>query len=133
VNKPVVVIADDNEPMRERLCRLLSPTCRIAGTAAGGAELISVCRDHRPEVAISDIMMPGVSGLEVLRLLREELPAIKVIFVTGLLDASVIEEAMRGGAAGFVAKCHAAEDLPVALEEVLRGRSFVSPACARRV
>lgn len=131
VNQPVVVIADDHELIRERLRRLLSPKCRIAGAAADGDELIAVCRDQRPEVVISDILMPGVSGLDALRLLRVELPEIKVIFVSELLDPSVIEEAIRGGAAGFVAKRHAAEDLPVALDEVLRGGSFISPACIR--
>ena len=131
--RATVLLADDHAILLEGLVTLLQREFSLAGTVTDGARLIEAARKLRPEVIVTDLAMPGMSGLEALhRLKADKIPA-KVIFLTMHADAQLAAEALRAGASGFVVKHAAGKELVAAIHEVLRGGTYVTPQLSSEV
>jgi len=128
--RPVrVVFADDHPLVREGLGRLLAglPGVEVAGEAADGAGALSKVKSVRPDLLLLDIEMPGMGGLETIRLVREASPATEVIVVSMYSAESFVHEALRAGAKGYVVKGESTEALIAAIRTVGDGRTYLSP------
>ena len=123
--RPTLLLADDHAIVMEGLASLLRGEFSLVGAVADGARLIEAARQHRPDIIVTDVAMPGMSGLEALRQLRAEAITAKVIFLTMHADAQLAAEALRAGAAGFVVKHAAGKELVAAIHTVLRGGRYL--------
>ena len=128
-----VLLADDHPIVVEGLATLLKNRFDLVGTVSNGNELIDTARKLRPDVIVADISMPVVSGLEALRRLKAAKSDAKVIFLTMHADAQLATEAFRAGASGYVLKQSAGEELITAIQEVLQGRTYLTPLMTKDV
>jgi DNA-binding NarL/FixJ family response regulator len=122
---PTVVIADDNREILKALTGLLEPSYRIVALAEDGAAALKAIETLQPQLAILDISMPIMNGLEVARQLRAAQSSTKVVILTLQTSIEIIEEARRY-TSGYVHKMQLASDLYPALDAALRGEFFVS-------
>ena len=123
-----VLLADDHEAMLDRVEGLLEKDFQVVGTARDGQAAIEAVAELRPDVLILDISMPVLSGLQAALRLKEMKSEVRIVFLTVHEDPDFAREALATGALGFVVKPRLVTDLPVAIKEVLAGRSFVSPS-----
>jgi DNA-binding NarL/FixJ family response regulator len=128
-----VLLADDHAIVAEGLATLLKSHFDLVGTVGNGNELVDSARKIRPDVIVADIAMPVLSGLEALRRLKAARSDAKVIFLTMHADAQLATEAFRGGASGYVLKQSAGEELIAAIQEVLQGRTYLTPLMTKDV
>jgi DNA-binding NarL/FixJ family response regulator len=130
-----LIIVDDQPLARAGLRMILEgqPDLRIVGEGADGAEAVGLVRRLRPTVAILDVRMPHVDGLEATRRIVASAPATRILILTTFdLDAYVFE-ALRAGASGFLLKDAPAEDIVHAVRIVARGDATLAPAVTRRL
>jgi len=130
MRRATVLLADDHAIVTEGIASLLREEFSLVGTVADGPRLLEAARELQPDVIVTDIAMPGMSGLEALRRIREDGLAAKVIFLTMHADAELAAEAFRAGASGFVVKHSAGKELITAIREVLDGRAYLTPRLA---
>jgi DNA-binding NarL/FixJ family response regulator len=130
-SRPRILIADDHIFIAEACKNLLEPEFDVVGIVADGRALIQAAADLRPHVAIVDIAMPQLNGLDAGEQIKKAHPATKLIFLTMTLAADVAAEAFRRGASGYVVKHSSAEELLVAVRRVLRGESYLSPVITK--
>lgn len=133
MHRPTVLIADDHPIVLEGLVSLLKDKFDVVGTVSDGSSLLDETARLRPDVIVTDISMPGLSGMDVLRRLRASRSAAKVVVLTMHAGAELAAEAMRAGASGFVLKRSASEELVTAVNEALKGRAYLTPALTRDV
>jgi DNA-binding NarL/FixJ family response regulator len=131
MTRPRVLLADDHRLLREAFARLLEADCEVVGAVADGRALLAAAPELRPDVVVLDVAMPLLNGLDAARQLRRAMPHVKVIFLTMSEDPEVAAEAFRVGASGFLLKNSAASELLQAIQEVCRGRSYVTPLATR--
>ena len=105
----------------------------MVGAVSDGDELLDAARRLRPDVIVTDISMPGPSGLDVLTRLKAERIDSKVIVLTMHHDAELATRAMRAGASGFLLKHSAGEELVNAIHQAIEGRVYLTPALTRDV
>ncbi len=133
--KPIrALIADDHALVRagiRALVEKIDDVSVIAETGEGG-EALRLIKELKPDVVLLDVTMPGLSGLEVLAESRKHLPNVRVIILTVHDEAEYAMQALRAGAAGFLPKSAAANELQVAIETVSRGEVYVSDEVSRR-
>jgi len=124
-----IVIADDYPVVRRGMQSLLEsePDFSVVGAAADGLEAVSLVERLKPDVLFLDLMMPGLSGLEVLRIVRERSPRTRVVVLSIHGSAAFISQALQNGAAGCVLKRCPEEILVRAVREAAAGRRFLSP------
>jgi len=129
-----ILLADDHAVIRHGLKVLLEGRgFQVVGEAADGQEAIrSVERTH-PDVAIIDISMPILNGVDVARELRKSSPKTKVILLTQHDEDQYVTESLRAGVKGYVLKSQAGEELVHAIQEVCRGSVYLSPSISRAV
>lgn len=127
-----VLLAEDQGMMRGALALLLGmePDLEVVAQVGSGDEVLGAALERRPDVALLDIEMPGLSGLEAAALLRDQLPACRVVMVTTFGRPGYLRRAMDAGAAGFVVKDGPVEELAEAVRRVLRGETVIDPALA---
>ncbi|MFJ3626375.1 response regulator [Streptomyces albidoflavus] len=127
-----VLLAEDQGMMRGALALLLGmePDLEVVAQVGSGDEVVSAALEQRPDVALLDIEMPGLSGLEAAALLRDQLPGCRVVMVTTFGRPGYLRRAMDAGAAGFVVKDGPVEELAEAVRRVLRGETVIDPALA---
>jgi CheY-like chemotaxis protein len=115
-----VLVVDDSAVDRQLAGRLIEKQSHLSvGHAADGQEALSIIRRQRPDIVVTDLLMPGMDGLELVRVLRKEYPQLPVVLMTGHGSETVATEALRLGAASYVPKCRLAQDLVPTLENVL--------------
>src|SRR3954463_7236663 len=124
--RPTVVIAEDNSMMSARLQLLLALECELVAAVADGNALVSAARTYRPQVIVSDIDMPGMSGLEAARVILAEQRDARIVFVTALHDPEIIRAALRLGVLGFVVKRDVGQELVQAVQSTLERTRYVS-------
>ena len=131
--RPRVLVADDHAIMVQGLGRLLEGEAEIVATASDGQQLVERARQHRPDIIVSDINMPGMSGLDAMRRLKADGLRSKFIFLTLHTDSRLASEAMRAGASGYLLKHAAAEELIEAIHAVMAGHTYLTPLMTRDV
>jgi len=122
-----LVIADDHTLVAEAFRRLLEPEFDIVAVVNNGRALLEVGAELKPDVALVDIAMPRLNGLDASEELKRLVPFTKIVILTMSLDAQLAAEAFRRGASAYVVKNAAVEELLTAIREVLKGQSFLSP------
>lgn len=129
-----VLLVDDNRLMLEGLQNLLEAhDVRIAGVATDGQQALSMARTVKPDVILMDIRMPQCDGLTATRLIKAELPDIKIIILTTSIDDQDLFEAVKSGASGYLLKSISADTLIEALNQAQDGIPPFSPGLAVRL
>lgn len=128
-----IVLADDHTILLDGLRRILEPDFAVVGLAADGRQLVQLVEEKKPELAVADISMPLLNGLDALRQCKAAHLRTRFIFLTANLDVGLATEAFRLGAAGYVLKLAAGEELAGAIKEVVAGRTYVTPRIAGEV
>ena len=126
MRRPTVLLADDHVVFTDGIVRILNERYEVVGTVRDGSLLFEAATRLRPDVIVSDISMPTLSGLEGLRQLREHDGDSRVIFLTMHADAKLAAEAFRLGARGFVVKHSSGDELVKAIDAVLEGHKYLS-------
>jgi DNA-binding NarL/FixJ family response regulator len=130
---PRILIADDHKVVAEGLVRLLAPHYDIVDTIGDGSLVLNSVRQHRPDVLLLDMSMPGISGLEVLHQLRDQRIQCKVIVLTMYAEANIAVQALRAGASGFVLKESSGDELLIAIEMVLSGGTYLAAGLTKDI
>jgi len=127
-----VLLADDHSVVRDGLRRLVEGAgdMEVVAEAADGREAIRKTRESTPDVAVVDISMPGLDGLEVLRQLRLENPKLPVLVLTMHEEEQYVVRAIEAGAMGYITKRSAAEQLLAAIRKVHAGRRSLSESAS---
>ena len=135
MSKLRVFLADDHEVMREGLRLLVNsqPDMEVVGEAADGQAAFAGVNGMRPDVAVLDISMPGLNGLQVAERLRRVCPQVKVVTLTRHADGSFLQQLLRAGVGGYVLKQSASDVLLSAVRAVASGQTFLDPAITEKV
>lgn len=131
---PNILLADDHNIVRQGLRALLQsePLFQLVGEASDGIEAVRLAERLKPDVLITDVMMPGLNGLEVTRQVTKSLPNTRVIILSMYTNDAYVFEAFKNGALGYVLKDSEASDLIQAVREVIAGRRYLSPPLSER-
>jgi DNA-binding NarL/FixJ family response regulator len=129
-----ILLADDHHIVRQGLRALLEsdPHFRLVGEAGDGIEAVRMSERLKPDVLITDVMMPGLNGLEVTRQVTKALPKTRVIILSMYTNDAYVLEALKNGASGYVLKDSQAADLIQAVREVAAGRRYLSLPLSER-
>lgn len=129
-----IMLADDHHVVREGLRSLLEAElgCLVVGEAADGFEAVALAERLQPDVLVVDMLMPGLTGLEVTQRVRQSLPKMGVAILSMHSDESYVREALRAGATAYVLKESKAAEFVQAVREVAAGRRYLSPALSER-
>jgi len=130
-SRPRILIADDHNLVAELCKRLLETEFDVVGVVLDGRALVRAAGELRPDVIVLDIAMPVLNGLDAGQQIKKSLPAVKLLYLTMNPDLEVAAEAFRRGAHGYLLKTCAAGELVLGVREVLRGKSYMSPALSR--
>ncbi|HKE79326.1 MAG TPA: response regulator transcription factor [Solirubrobacteraceae bacterium] len=130
--KTSVLVADDHAVVRHGVRSILSaqPDFEVLAEAADGAEAVAMARAHQPNLAILDVSMPRLTGLQAARELSRRLPQIRLLMLSIHDEEQYFFEALRAGAAGYVLKSAVDRDLVEACRATMRGESFLYPDAA---
>ncbi len=130
-----LLLVDDHELVREGLRRILAeaPGMEVVGEASSGEEAIDLARSLKPDVVIMDVSMPGIGGLETTRRLSHIDPDIKVIVVTVHVDEPYPTRLLEAGAAGYLTKSCAVDEIIDAIKAVSRGGRYIGTEIARQL
>jgi len=123
-----VLLVDDHEVARRGIRSVLAadPGLRVVGEVGDGEEAVQRAREIHPDLVLLDIGLPGMSGIDVARGIREVSPQTRIIFVSQHDSILLAQDALRAGASAYVVKSDAGRDLLAAVEAAQEGRSFVS-------
>lgn len=133
MRRPTVLLADDHVVFTDGIIRILKERFDVVGTVTDGRSILEAASRLRPDVIVTDISMPTLSGLEGLRQLKANHDESRVIFLTMHADARLAAEAFRLGAKGFVLKQSSADELVKAMEAVLAGHTYMSSVLTEEV
>ena len=128
-----ILIADDHPVLRSGLRVLLGadPDLEVVGEAGTGDETLRLAEELRPDVVLLDIGLPGESGIETVRRLKAQLPALKVLFLTMHEEEGMLLEALNAGGDGYLVKRADEAEIIQAIRAVRRGDVYVHPAMTR--
>lgn len=129
-----IVLADDHLIVRQGLCALLNaePDFEVIGETGDGISAVDLVKKLNPGVAVLDLMMPGLNGLDVARQLHKQTPQVKIIILSMHDDEGFILEALSNGVSGYVLKDAGSADLIHAIREVKNGHRYLSPSLSDR-
>jgi len=130
-NRPRIMIADDHTLVAEACKKLLEAEYDVVATVGDGRALVRIAATLEPQVIIIDIGMPLLNGLDAGQQIKQLLRSVKLVFFTMSQDADLAAEAFRRGASAYLLKTCAASELTVAVREVLKGKSYLSPTIAK--
>ena len=122
-----VLLADDHAAMLEEVRSLLDEEYEIVGAVENGQKLVEAASALKPDVIVSDISMPVMTGFEAVARIRQLGLASRIIFLTVQSSAPYLKKARALGADGYVLKIHTTEQLPLAIASVLTGTPYFSP------
>ena len=133
MTRPRILMADDHLMLLEAFKALLQPDFDVVGTVTDGRTLVEEFTRLNPDVVLLDVAMPLLNGLDAGRQLKAQRRSVKLIYLTMNPDPDLAGEALRLGASGYVLKSSAAQELKQAIQEALRGRSYITPLITRDV
>lgn len=130
-----VFLADDHPIVLQGLRRLLESKTdfQVVGETGDGLEVVGLVDNYRPDVLIVDLMMPGLNGLEVTRQVCRRFENTRVIVLSMHKDDDYVIQALRNGAVGYVIKDTGPSELVEAINQVMGGKQYLSPAIAERI
>ena len=129
-----VLLADDHVLVRDGIKITLEANgFQIVGEASEGREAVRMVRELNPEVAVFDVSMPGLNGVDAARLALHEKPGLKIVLLTVHTENEYVDEALKAGVSGYVLKKQATADLIRAIQEVSLGNIYLSPGISRAV
>lgn len=126
-----VLLADDHTLVIEGIKKLLEPHFDLVGAVEDGRALLVAAAELRPDVILADISMPLLNGLDAVRQLKKSLPTAKVVFLSMHADPAYVSEAFAVGGSGYLLKSSVASELVFAIDEVLKGRYYVTPSVTK--
>jgi two-component system, NarL family, response regulator LiaR len=130
-----ILIADDHSVVRQglRMFLTLDPEIEVIGEARNGAEAVALSRDLRPDVVLMDLIMPVMDGVTAIGLIRAEMPEVEVVALTSVLEDTLVVNAVKAGAIGYLLKDTEAEELRKAIKAAAIGQVQLSPQAATRL
>lgn len=130
-----IVVADDHPVVRGGLVALLRtiPGLAVVGEAADGETAVRLVHEHRPDVVLMDVRMPGMDGVEATRQIRDQTPESRVLILTMYDDDATVFTAMKAGAQGYLLKESEQDDIVRAVHAVVAGEAIFGPGVAARV
>jgi DNA-binding NarL/FixJ family response regulator len=129
--KPQVIVADDHRLVAEGIVKILEKEYDVIATPTDGRAFIEAIEKIRPALALVDISLPLLNGLDACRHVKKSCPEVKLIILTMHAEPHFVNEAFRVGAEGYVLKTSLADELLFATKEVLRGCTYISPGVAQ--
>ena len=126
VKLPRLVLAEDDPPMAVQLRSLLAGSSEIVATVEDGPALVAAADALEPDVIVSDISMPRLSGLAAAQIILSRHPATRIVFVTAHDERAVVRAALESGGRAYVLKCDACDELVAAVRAVVAGEEYVS-------
>lgn len=134
MRRPTVLVADDHAIVTDGLAKILKEAdFDVVGAVRDGQQLLDAATRLRPDVIITDLSMPGLSGLDALARLRAVHVQSKVIVLTMHHDADLATDAIRGGALGFLLKESAGDELLTAVRHALDGKVYITPTVTQQI
>ncbi len=135
MSKIRILLTDDHTLFRQGIRTLLGPETdmEVVGETGNGMDAVAMAHEVRPDVVLMDIGMPGMSSFEATRLIRKERPDTKVVFLSMYDDEDYLAECVDIGGSGYVLKDSPADQLVMAIREVSRGGSYLSPRLLTRL
>lgn len=130
MKRPRVLLADDHLMLADALRGVIEPRCEVVGTVGDGRALLAAADRLRPDIVVLDIGMPHLNGFDAGKKLKHSLPNVKLVFMTMHDDPYLVGEAFRAGASAFLLKEAAASELTDAIEQVLKGGSYVTASAS---
>jgi DNA-binding NarL/FixJ family response regulator len=130
-----VLLADDHTIVREgvRLCLEAFGDISVVAEAGDGQEAVQLAAQLRPDVAVVDLTMPRLNGVEAIRQIKRDVPSAEVVVLSVHDSEAYVVQALRAGAAGYVLKRNAATELVAAIRAAHDGQAYLHPSIARRV
>ncbi len=130
-----VVLADDHAVVRKGIREFLEEEgdIQVVAEAATGVEAVALTQQHQPDVAVLDIQMPEMTGIEATRQIKAQMPAVRILVLTAYDDDPYIFAMLQAGASGYILKNAPSEELVRAVRAVARGESALDPAVTAKV
>ncbi|WP_431026225.1 UvrY/SirA/GacA family response regulator transcription factor [Halomonas sp. H5] len=130
-----VIVADDHHLVRTSIARMLDAEegITVVAEAADGEEAIAQARQHRPDIVLMDIRMPGIGGLEATRKIIKGMSDIRVLVLTAYLEDAFAQRLLDAGASGFISKGTELPEMVNAIRSVFAGQRYISPEMAQRL
>lgn len=126
MNRARVLLADDHAAMLDRWRGLLEPEFEVVGTVSDGESLVLEAERLYPDVIVTDIVMPGMSGIAAAGAILRRHPAARIVFATVHADSTMLRRSLAMGAMGYVLKVRAGDDIVPAIRAALRGELHIS-------
>ena len=123
-----VLLADDNSAFLQKITSLLAIEFDVVATATDGNSALDLIRRYVPDLAVLDLGMPGLNGIEVMQELAKSSQDPPIVICSVETDSEIVEAARQAGALGYVFKLWVEKDLILAVQLALQGKSFVSPS-----
>ncbi len=130
-----VLLADDHPVVRTGIGAVLKelPNVTIIAEAGDGQEAIELIKQHQPDVAIVDVAMPKLNGIEVAVRACKQWPQVRILMISGNRNEEFVIQALRAGVCGYVLKDGTASELRLALETIMGGAKYLSPIVSKQV
>ena len=130
-----VLLADDHTLVRAGIRSLLESLggVDVVAETGDGREALEMIVKHAPDVALLDITMPGLNGVEVTRRSAKESPRTRIVILSMYADPAYVKQSLRAGATGYLLKGAAVSELPLALQAVMRGETYLTPRVSQEV
>ena len=129
--KPKVIVAEDHRLVAEGVVKILEKEYSIVATPTDGRGLIDAIEKFHPDIALVDISLPLLNGLDACRHVKKSCPEVKIIILTMHSEQHFVNDAFGVGVQGYVLKTSLADELLFAVKEVLQGRTYISPVVAQ--
>ena len=128
MRRPRILVADDHSIVLAGVRNVIEQDFELVGCVGDGKSLVEAALKMRPDLVILDIGMPVLNGIDAAKQIRKVWPEVKLLFLTMHANQMYLREAMRAGGSGYVLKTSASEELKPAIQKVLKGQFYVSPA-----
>ena len=125
-----LLLADDHDVLMDSLVHILRRDFDVVGVARDGRTMIEMAKETRPDLIVADISMPNLNGIDAAKMLRQDIPSIKILFLTMHSDFLLVGDAFRAGASGFVLKSCDMSELVKAIHSIAKGSTYITPLLA---